>query len=474
MGAAAPPAGLTPPARSLARLSTDGLIRRAGAEDAWPHTTRLLPWGIAGFLTVLWLLPFDAITVPGVPLPVESTLDRVLFPVVVGLWLAWFLVGRARGNLRAPVTSIDVAMLVFLCIAVLSVVLNAPTLVVLGELDFSVKKLAILSSLVLFFYVVATGVRPSELHAFSVLLVVLASLAALGVVYEYRTGANIFYNWSDRLLPGFFSVAPAPEDPEFGREAVTGPTAHAIAMATALAMALPFAFTGYMRSSATRQRVLYAIAITLILAGCIATIRRTGAVGPAAALVVLLVYRPGRMLRLLPLGLVVVLAMQVLAPGAPSQVKSQFVNFFDDDSVQGRTSDYDPVMPDIQHGLLLGRGYGSYDPANHRFLDNEWLTRVIETGVIGAVAYLLIILAVIRVAHRAGRVRDPMRRSVAVSVVAAAVVYAVTNAVFDALAFPQAPYMLLFVAALAVVALHGQSPGTPSLPAGTQETGLKG
>lgn len=440
-------------AGSSAADPVKALAQPMAVADSWPHTTRLLPWSIAGFLVVLWLLPFDAITVPQVPLPVEATLDRVLFPVVAGLWAVWFLVGRARGNLRGRFTWIDGALFLLLGMSLLSVVVNAHTLLVVDELDLSIKKLAILLSLVVFFYVVATGLRPSELHAFSALLVVLAAVAALGVIYEYRSGINVFYDWSKALLPGAFSVDPAPADPEFGRESVTGPTAHAIAVATALAMALPFAFTGYMRSSATRGRVLYAIAITLILAGCIATVRRTGAVGPGAALLVLLVYRPRRMLRLLPLGLVVVLVTQMVAPNAPSRVKAQFVDLFEDNSVEGRTNDYDPVTPDIRRNLLIGRGYGSYDPAHYRFLDNEWLGRIIETGVIGAVAYLLLILAVIRVAHRAGRVKDPVRRSVAVSVVAAAVVYAVTNTLFDALAFPQAPYMFFFVAALATVAL---------------------
>ncbi len=447
------PRGVAAAGRRTPTVSADGLtVADAGAAaDAWPHTSRLLPWAIAGFLVMLVLVPFDAVTVP-VPLPFDSTLDRAVLPVLVALWAGWLIVGRAAGNIKARPSLIDAAMVLLIAVAVLSVVLNAQTLVVVDEFGISIKKLAILGSFVLFFYVVSTGLRPSELGAFSVLIVALAALAGAGVLYEYRTGLNVFYDWTAKLLPPAFAVDPAPVDPEFGRELVTGPTAHAIAIATLLAMVLPFAMTGYMRSATTRRRVLHAVAITLILAGCIATVRRTGALGPAAALVTLMIYRPRQMMRLVPLGLVVVLATQVLAPSAPSRVKAQFVNFFDDNSVQGRTSDYDPVTPDIRKHLLFGRGYGSYDPSHHRFLDNEWLARVVETGVMGALAYLFLILAVIRVAHRAGRAKDPVRRSVAVSVVAAAAVYAVTNTVFDALAFDQAPYMFFLVAALAVVA----------------------
>lgn len=423
---------------------------RAGL-DSWPHTTRLLPWAIAGFLFMLVLIPFDAVSVP-VNLPVDSTLDRALLPVVVGLWASWFLVGRAREALRARPTIIDVAIVLLLTTAVLSVVLNAQTLIVVDEFTISTKKLAILASWVLFFYVVTTGLRTSELAAFATLTVVLAAAAGAGVLYEYRSGVNVFYDWTAKLLPPSFPVRAAPADPEFGRESVTGPTSHAIAIATLLAMSLPFALTGFMRSATTRNRILHGLAITLILAGCIATVRRTGALGPAAALITLVIYRPRQMFRLLPLGLFVVLATQVLAPNAPSRVKAQFVDLFSDNSVQGRTSDYDPVTPDVRNELIIGRGFGSYDPSHHRFLDNEWLGRVIETGIIGALAYLFLILAIVFVAHRASRSRDPVRRAVGVSVVAGAAVYATTNAVFDALAFPQAPYMLFFLAALAAVA----------------------
>ena len=452
-----PRTSLRLPVRPLSAVRAESMARTAerahSSSDSWPNTARLLPWSIAGFLALIWLTPIDAITLPEIPLPVEATLDRVAFIGVAGLWLSWFLVGRARGNLRARFTVVDIALATLLIVSVLSVVNNAHTLFILDELELSIKKIAILVSLVLLYYVAVTGLRASEIGAFQSLLVVLAALAALGVIYEYRSGVNVFYDWSARLLPGIFAVEPAPFDPQFGRELITGPTAHAIAIATMLAMALPFAFTGYMRSGTTRLRVLHAIAITLILAGCIATVRRTGALGPAAALVALVMYRPRKMLRLLPLGLLVVMATQVLAPDAPSRVKAQFANLSGDRSVQGRTSDYDPVKADIRHALLLGRGYGSFDPIQHRFLDNEWLGRLVETGVIGALAYLFVILAMMRVAHRAGRSKDPIRQAVGISAVAAVCVYAVTNLVFDALAFSQVPYMLFFVGALATVAL---------------------
>jgi len=36
-----------------------------------------LPWGLAGFLVMLWLLPFDSVDLP-IPLPLDAKLDRPL------------------------------------------------------------------------------------------------------------------------------------------------------------------------------------------------------------------------------------------------------------------------------------------------------------------------------------------------------------------------------------------------------------
>ena len=54
--------------------------------DDWPHTTRVLPWMIAGFIAMLWLLPINAITVQA-SLPVDLKLDRLVLPVIVLTWL---------------------------------------------------------------------------------------------------------------------------------------------------------------------------------------------------------------------------------------------------------------------------------------------------------------------------------------------------------------------------------------------------
>ena len=96
---------------------------------------------------------------------------------------------------------------------------------------------------------------------------------------------------------------------------------------------------------------------------------------------------------------------------------------------------------------MFGRGYGTFDPQYYRFLDNEYLGRVVETGFVGAAAYLLLH------PRRAGRraPRDRQRRPAARPARARgggreSWRMRVASALFDALSFPQAPYLLLLLA----------------------------
>jgi hypothetical protein len=144
--------------------------------------------------------------------------------------------------------------------------------------------------------------------------------------------------------------------------------------------------------------------------------------------------------------------MQGMAPGAGGQVKSQLSSFTERQSTKGRTADYEAVVPDLLAHRTLGRGFGTYSHERYRLLDNEYLAVIIGTGLVGLAAYLAMMLGVVLVAMRPIRSRDPLRAPPALGAAAAAVAFGIASALFDVLAFPQAPYLFFFVAALAVVA----------------------
>jgi O-antigen ligase len=453
----------------LARAHLDGLATArldrlddppAPGADEWPHTRRVLPWALAGFVSMLFLVPFDAITLP-VHLPVNSTLDR---PVVVALALLWLsslalLSGAARPRLR--LTPVHGALLAFLAVALLSAVVNIHALAAMDETSLVVKKLALLASYVLFFFIVASVLRPREVPRFAALMVSLAVVVAVGTIVEYRFHYNPFYELWGRILPvvkptGFDSVD------SLGRLEVYGPTLQPLELAAMLAMMLPFAILGAIDSPTRRRRVLYTITVALLLAGGVATARKTSLVVPLAVVAILALHRPRAVLGpALKMGVVLLLLVHLASPAALGSVISQLEPGHVNTALTttDRTARYDAVTPDVLRHPLMGRGYESYDPQKYRILDNEYLGLLITVGLVGTACYAAIFLAMLLAARRTIRGPDPRRASLALAGFATVAAIGIASALFDVLSFPHVPYLLLFVGAM-ILALREPSPAT--------------
>lgn len=221
-----------------------------------------------------------------------------------------------------------------------------------------------------------------------------------------------------------------------------------------LAMGLPLAISGLLASKVTRRRIMYGVATALILAAAVSTERKSALLAPASVFLMLAYFRRRELIRLAPLGLVLALFMLLLTPGAAQSVTAQFSGsqFNNVATVSDRRSDYDAVRPDVWSHLAFGRGYGSYEHTSYRILDMELLRMLIEVGVIGLSAFLVLIGTIVAVARRPIRERRPHDAAVALSAAAAAVALLTVSTLFDVMAFPHCPYIALSIAAfLAVV-----------------------
>jgi hypothetical protein len=167
--------------------------------------------------------------------------------------------------------------------------------------------------------------------------------------------------------------------------------------------------------------------------------------------------------------MLLVLFIQLVTPGALATIRGQLIpsRLSSSLTVQDRTDDYDAVGPDVRKYIALGRGFGTYDSVKYRVLDNQYLGLLVETGFIGLGAYILVLLTVLCVAHPVIRSGDPIRGPPALAAAAGAVAFGVSNALFDVLAFPQAPYIFFFLAGLAAVSVSDFE--TVESPAATVE-----
>jgi O-antigen ligase len=256
------------------------------------------------------------------------------------------------------------------------------------------------------------------------------------------------------LLPGQFNIDLAGGGAEAfdaqGRRLIQGPTQHGLEIATMLAMALPMTVVALLGSSSLRRRAVFAVAIAFIFAGCVSTYRKTGILAPVAGLAMMALLRPVQMVKLLPLGLIIVVIVHAVSPGALGSVVAQLKpERLDNQSVNQRKADYDAVHPDVFNHPAVGRGYGTYDPHKYRIIDNEYLLRLIETGFLGLAAYLGLMLSVAGTNLRTIRQGHPQRAAPALAAAGAAAAFLVASALFDVMSFPHAPYVFLYIAGLA-------------------------
>ncbi len=327
--------------------------------DSWPHTTRLLPWMLAGFIALLWLTPFNNIEL-NVSFPIELRLDRLVLPFLV---IAWVLALAAGGRVapRLRVTWIHIAVGGLLACAFLSIVTDARYLNHSLELDLSLKKLPLLVAYVSLFVIAASSVRRSEVRSFMTYTLLLAVVCALGMIWEYRMKQNLFWDWSDKLLPSFFSVNGGLNGlgvDHIGRRVIRGPAEVPLEAIAMLTMALPIAVVRILYSRRWRERLLYALALGVIMAATFATYRKSALIAPVSVILTLAYFRRRELLKLAPLGMVLLALVSVVSPAAIGSTISQFTRSDATavPTVSDRASDYDAVRPDVWSHLILGRG----------------------------------------------------------------------------------------------------------------------
>jgi hypothetical protein len=445
-------AGRRRPHRQLARAEEEP------ADDDWPHTSRALPWMLAAFVAMLWLTPFDNVQL-SFSTPIDMKLDRIVLPFIVAVWALAFAAGPKLAP-RLRLTPIHVALGLFLGCAFLSVVLDARALNHTFELDLPLKKLPLLISYLSIFVIMASAVRRSEVRAFMTYSLVLAVICAVGIIWQYRFNQNLFATWTARLLPpgfvyqGSFDASAAVDS--LGRRGITGPAQVSLEAVSMLAMALPIAVVGVLGAKRRKEQVLYAIAICLLTAAMFATVRKSAMLAPVSVIATLAYFRRRELLSLAPLGLVVAVVVSLLSPGAVHETIAQFVepNSANVATTRDRVSDYDAIRPDVWTHLLFGRGYGSYDHDTYRVLDSEVLDRLVENGVVGLLAFLLIGVSVVAVARRTIASRDGPYAGLALIGAAAAVCFLVVSTLFDVLAYPHVTYIFLYIAGLTAVVVR--------------------
>lgn len=219
---------------------------------------------------------------------------------------------------------------------------------------------------------------------------------------------------------------------------VAGTATHPIEFGVVLALVLPLALHLAM-TDLGQPRVRRWAPVWLISLAVLLSISRSAILAVVVVCAVVLPTWPRAQRRaallLTPVFLVV---MRVAVPGLIGTIKNLFLLFGQDSSTTARTEDYAAVAPLIRHALLTGIGFRTYIPAvDGRVLDNQYLLSLVETGALGLLALVVLLLTGWFTARGARRAAvDPVSRSLGQALAAGMLAATAGFLTFDALSFP--------------------------------------
>ena len=423
----------------------------------------LLSWDtlLAVLVLVILFIPIQRYVLPGA-LPFELEPYRLFVAFVVAGWTASLLVDP-RVQLRRTGLELPAGLIIAAVLG--SIVGNAGR--VAEREPAVVKGVTFLLSFFLLLFLIVSVVRTADQvdRLLRVLVGGGAVVAALAI-FESRAHYNVFDHLSG-VIPlldsGDFSVASSEE----GRGARAYASAqHPIALGAALVMLIPPAVYLVRRSG----RKVWWVAGALLMIGSLATLSRTSVLMLLAVAIVFLWLRPKQTKRLWPLLLPAVLAVHLVIPGTLGTLKGAFFpegGLIAEQSSnpgsrgQGRIADLGPSLSEFSHQPLVGQGYSTRivdkTHPSDQILDDQWLGILLETGLVGFVGWLMLLLRPIRRLGRAAKEDDSDRAWLCVALAASLATYVIGMFTFDAFAFIQVSFILFILLGLAVATLAATS-----------------
>ena len=265
------------------------------------------------------------------------------------------------------------------------------------------------------------------------------AVAGMGVL-QFFTGVNLDAVFSFPGLTKQAALQGIQNRSDFNRVAAT--TSHPIEFGVVMGMVFPLA----VHYALLHRRWWHWASVGLIAAAVPMSVSRSGMLAFGLGAFVLWASWP-RQLKVRSLGIAVAFAlvMRLAVPGLLGTIRSLFTNFFFDDSIKGRTSDYGQIGGLIRDHPFVGRGFGTFNPEVYFVLDNQYLGMLVETGIVGAL--LLIALFATGIGTAAGsRVGgDDRTRSLGQALAASIAAGAIAAGTFDLLAFGMVSMLVFLV-----------------------------
>lgn len=455
----------------------------AMGEAAWEVVT--WPNAFVVFVAVVWFVPIKLYRFQ-VDLPFQLEAYRVAILLLILAFIASSMYAGREVNaagVGAPLFALAAA-------ALLSQVINAPSLDIPGSEGQALKSLSFLLSFIVVFLIMSSTLdRVQDIDRVIAALVIGGVVVALAAVYEGRTLYNVF-DHLDNWVP-FARNQRDVFDYRGGRLRVHASAQHPIALGAAFMLIVPLAAYLARKAATSLKTAAWMGAAGILLIGALTTISRTTAAMGAAMLLMTLWLRPRVAVRSLPLLLVLPFIAHAAAPGAIGGLAKSFglaggepliasVQGRAGESGSGRLSDIDPALDLWSRSPIVGLGIDSPEitaptsPFRSQegqiapvplIFDDQYLLTLVTLGLLGIIGTVWFVWgSTAKLAFGARRATGNDGNLLAACAIACAG-YGVGMLFYDAFAFVQVTLFFFIVAALGLRAavLARSSPSGPGI-----------
>ncbi len=305
------------------------------------------------------------------------------------------------------------------------------------------------------------GIRARTIATAHQVIGVVVAGCALSALVALAQAVGVPLKWADLVtLPGFDQVASGSSGGDrLGFRRVVGTASHPIEYGVVLGCCLPLALHLTLHAVTRRAKAWAAVAAGLMAVALPFALSRGGIICIATAVLLFLAVQPWKVRAgTAVMGAIALCAAYVMAPGLAAALVRLFADQADDPSIEGRTGDY----PIVDAAFNAAPWVGGAPMPEDLILDNQWLVLLSQRGLVGMVAFALLILVPLAgLAAAAWRCRfaDPQRASLAGALAGALAALAVSGGIFDLLSFGQAAmFLYLLVGLSAAVVLPPRTP----------------
>jgi polysaccharide biosynthesis protein PslJ len=271
----------------------------------------------------------------------------------------------------------------------------------------------------------------------------ITAVALLGVM-EFLSGINVT-NYI--RLPGLVAQATVTDLlVRGGLDRVSSTTSQPIEFGAVVVMTIPFALH-QARFSSSDKRVLRWLQVAVLLIAAPLSVSRSAILALIAIAIVILPTWSKKERRIAYVFISVGLAaFLVFVPSLFTTLAHLVVKINSDPSAQSRVRAVAMSWSYISQNPWLGRGFSTFSPQTYFFVDDQYVTSVIETGFIGLLALIMIFVAGFAIAQSARRgAVDAEGRHLAQCLTASVVAAAISFSDYDAFSFPMASGLTFIV-----------------------------